>query len=350
MAQVIKRCECERSRWSKCGHSWTARWWEDGRQREKSFHRNYQAAAKFSKQVEAAKLDIRRGDPVPVTFGEYAGSWLAASPGSASTRRIYGQALRLHLIPAFGTRPLATVANDREGVTAFLRTLTPSAGRISRTCLQALLSEAARAGRVDYHRLSGIRLADYEPAVKFTFPSKAQLSALAGGLDHELQPAVWIMRGCGLRPGEALALRREDFAGGHLRVSRQVLTDSTVGALKARKLGDFRDVPVPTYVKAVVGKLGDGDLFPAGCRRTFNRQFTAAAKTAGLPGFRPHDLRHTFASVALAARVPVTDVARWLGHRKIDTTYRTYSHFIPSSLETARSALDAEYQQWSAAA
>jgi hypothetical protein len=55
-------------------------------------------------------------------------------------------------------------------------------------------------------------------------------------------------------------------------------------------------------------------------------------------------------SGALSAEVPLTDVARWLGHRNIQVTYRTYSHFVPSAWDTARTALDRGYQQWSAAA
>ena len=33
-----------------------------------------------------------------------------------------------------------------------------------------------------------------------------------------------------------------------------------------------------------------------------------------------HDLRHTFASTALAEGVPISEVSRWLGHKSITTT------------------------------
>jgi integrase len=348
MAQVIKRCDCPRDRWSKCPHSWTCRYWDNGKQREKSFKRNHSEAVKFSKQVEADKLSIHRGDPVPITFGEYAQTWLASGLLSASTVRIYGQAYRLHLVPRFGDQQLAAVGSDREGVGSFLRTLTPATAKRSYTALMAMLGEAVRAGRIDSYRLHALRLPDYEPQVKFTFPTAPKLRTLAGALPSAMEPAVWIMRGTGVRPGEVLALRKEDFHDGHLRVSRQ-RTAAGNAPLKARKQGEHRDVPVPSNVADLVAKLPAGDLFGTVTRRSFNNNFARAAREAGLPGFRPHDLRHTFASVALHAGVPLTDVARWLGHANVNLTYRTYSHFVPSSWDKARSALDAEYADWSAA-
>jgi hypothetical protein len=52
-------------------------------------------------------------------------------------------------------------------------------------------------------------------------------------------------------------------------------------------------------------------------------------------------------TTSLSAGIPVLDVCRWLGHRNIQMTYAIYSHFVPSSLDSARSALDAEYETWS---
>jgi hypothetical protein len=88
----------------KCEHSWTVRYWDDGRQREKSFKRNYKEAVRFSKTIEADKLDIHRGDPEPpITFGKYAEGWLQPrATGPVNTTRSYGTALRLNLLPVFG--------------------------------------------------------------------------------------------------------------------------------------------------------------------------------------------------------------------------------------------------------
>jgi hypothetical protein len=49
-----------------------------------------------------------------------------------------------------------------------------------------------------------------------------------------------------------------------------------------------------------------------------------------------HDLRHTAASLMVAAGVPIFDVAKVLGHKRIETTMR-YAHFAP---DAGRRAID----------
>jgi integrase len=51
---------------------------------------------------------------------------------------------------------------------------------------------------------------------------------------------------------------------------------------------------------------------------------------------RFHDLRHTAASLMVAAAVPIFDVSKILGHSSVATTMR-YAHFAP---EAGRSAVD----------
>ena len=52
----------------------------------------------------------------------------------------------------------------------------------------------------------------------------------------------------------------------------------------------------------------------------------------------------------LSRGVPITDVARWMGHKDIRETYMTYSHFMPEAEDRGVVVLDAEYAEWSAAA
>jgi integrase len=55
---------------------------------------------------------------------------------------------------------------------------------------------------------------------------------------------------------------------------------------------------------------------------------TRACRTAGLPHYHPHDLRHRYASVKIAEGVPVTTLAAQLGHAKKSLTLDTYSHVL----------------------
>lgn len=345
MAQVLKRCGCPRERWGKCGHSWTVRWWAGGRQREKSFKRNHKLATAYAREIERGILPGQPDPRPPVSLESYARTWLDSLIAPPNTIRAYESVLRNHVLPQHGRRMLAEIAADREGMQAMLRAAPPGASRVALTALRSMLTEARAAGRIDGDRLTGLRT--IPPArLEFTFPSHSQLLQISESLG-ELAPAIWIMRGCGLRPGEVLAVKRESFSEGRLRVSEQQIKDGTRAPLKARKPGDFRDVPVPGYVNEQVAGLGPGYLFTIP-GRTFSGRFRIAADNAGLKSFRAHDLRHVFASVALSRGVPVTDVSRWLGHRSIEMTYRIYSHFIPASYDRAIEVLDQEYRDWTA--
>jgi integrase len=62
-------------------------------------------------------------------------------------------------------------------------------------------------------------------------------------------------------------------------------------------------------------------------RRTYQNHFDRAVEKAGLPPeFTPHSLRHCYASIALANGIPITEVSRWLGRRRIEVTHQIYGN------------------------
>lgn len=67
----------------------------------------------------------------------------------------------------------------------------------------------------------------------------------------------------------------------------------------------------------------------------FSRRFKAHAKACGLPAIRLHDTRHSYATVALAAGVPVKVLSQRLGHADIGVTLRIYAHVMPGDDEAA---------------
>jgi integrase len=348
---VLKRCGCSKQNWSKCSHSWTARWWDsDGKQHEQGFELNKKAAEAHLAQVRADKLNRRKnyGEPTaPVSFEEYALDWLAhkvnhRAPNTVNSHR---QQLKLHLLPELGKRQLADVAGDRDKVSKLLNALSAGNQRPAYSTLRAILSEAERDGKVEVNRCRGIALEPRPPQKKVEVPTHEQMTALAKGMG-DLAAIVWVMRGTGCRPGEALALEKADFVNGHLRVQRQQTRAGEAEPLKARKVDDYRDTPCPTFVRELIEKMPDGRLFNVSTR-DFNARFRKAADAAGLVNFRPHDMRHTFVSIALDAGVPITNVSRWIGHKDINTTFSIYSHLVPNSFDLAREALDNEYADWS---
>ena len=338
---------------------WTVRYQASGRQREQSF-RTKREADDFWAKVEHDKranifIDPKLGD---VLFRDYALAWLGRHLGASNTIKAYGNCLDKHVLPAIGDLPLRKVT--REHVRELLLETMPAkpVGRAvietARVVITSVLGEAVASKRITANPATGIRLPAAVQAADFYVPSRAELEKVAAAMPADWQLAVWLMRGCGLRIAEALAVSESSVRDDYLRITEQVLDRPwRLGPLKARKPGDFRDMPLPRWVAVEIAKhikdhglTEDGHLFARRDTGSFRRTFMRKAKLAGLPpSFTPHDLRHVFASVALAGGVPVTDVSRYLGHRSVDMTYRVYSHFIPSSLETARNVLD---QQWAA--
>ncbi len=62
---------------------------------------------------------------------------------------------------------------------------------------------------------------------------------------------------------------------------------------------------------------------------TFSQLFTRTTSTCGLPRIRFHDLRHTHASLLVAAGVPIKVVSERLGHAHPGFTMHTYQHLLP---------------------
>jgi len=67
--------------------------------------------------------------------------------------------------------------------------------------------------------------------------------------------------------------------------------------------------------------------------------FARILRTAGLPPIRLHDLRHTAASLALQAGVPMKVVSEQLGHSSLAITADTYTSVLPAVARAAAEAV-----------
>ncbi len=73
------------------------------------------------------------------------------------------------------------------------------------------------------------------------------------------------------------------------------------------------------------------------------REFTPAVQAAGLhvAGLTPHKLRHTAASLAIAAGADVKVIQQMLGHADAAMTLNIYGHLFPDRLDEVADVLDA---------
>ena len=72
----------------------------------------------------------------------------------------------------------------------------------------------------------------------------------------------------------------------------------------------------------------------------FSNLFIDLAKRAGLPAIRLHDLRHSYATAALASGVPVKVVSQRVGHADVGVTLKVYAHVLPGDDEEAARRAD----------
>jgi integrase len=153
----------------------------------------------------------------------------------------------------------------------------------------------------------------------------------------------------GLRWGELAGLQpgdRVSVPGPGLRLRRAVLASGGGGALYLDTLKNNRARTVPLVVDLVPivdrwsdGKTPDAWLFAApegGPLRESNWKrsvgWTAATAAIGRQGFRVHDLRHTAASMWLAAGADPKVVQRVLGHATAAMTMDLYGHLVDDNL------------------
>jgi integrase len=63
--------------------------------------------------------------------------------------------------------------------------------------------------------------------------------------------------------------------------------------------------------------------------QSFSQAFGKAVERAGLRKVRLHDLRHTHATIAVKAGVPVKVISERLGHESPGFTLKQYAHVVP---------------------
>ena len=147
---------------------------------------------------------------------------------------------------------------------------------------------------------------------------------------------VWLLGTTGVRIGECCALDTADVDPGRLRL-----------VVRRAKSGRGREVPIPAAVLGMLGLDAEGPLFrsPAGARvepgNWRHRVFRPAAAAIGRPGLHVHDLRHTAASLMVAAGASVRDVQAALGHASAAMTLAIYTHLFDGSLDGVGRRMDA---------
>ena len=282
----------------------------------------------------------------PVTVAELAERYLeehVAIRCKPGTRVLYRAAVRQYIVPALGETPVSSVR--REQVAALHHALreTPYAANRAVHLLARILDVAEDEGlrpRGAGNPCRSIEKFPERPHDRFLSEDELRrlgrvLEAAAGGGGGASPAAVaairlLILTGC--RRSEILGLRWEhvDLEAGELR-----LPDSKTGArlvplspAAAEVIADLPRVPGNPWV--ISGRKTGAPL------RNLQYPWEILRARAGLEDVRIHDLRHSFASRALALGESLSMIGELLGHRRVRTTAR-YAHLALDSVKTSAS-------------
>jgi integrase len=343
----------------------------------------WRAKVKFRSVVVADKTFDRKGDAVRwemeqkrllqsgefvspaagrITVGELAEEYRDSRQGQVSVRAWESDesALRVHIVPAFGKLPISSVSSVQ--IERFLTDLAVSrsvrtAARV-RTTLRGLFRYAVRTRRLPRSPAEEVPLPRPDSRTGkvvevHPFPLELLLGVVETqrGIGGRYADVTLVLALTGVRFGELRGLRVRDLVDvpyPGLVVKRSIPQSGRTGAVIERattKSGRSRLVPLSDRVRPVVeswaeGREPDDLLFPApegGYLHAQNWRRAVRWSSTGL-GRRPHDLRHTAASLWIAAGVDIKTVSAWLGHSTAKLTLDTYGHLMGTDAD--RAALD----------
>ena len=311
----------------------------DGRRRSKVFGTVKADAWAWlaTQQADLVRKAWRAPEAGRRTVGAYAVDYLRRDDLRESTRALYDGLWRLHLADHWESMPVGDVtpAKVRTWHTGAARSTGPTALAQAYRLLRSILGVAV-ADEVIAANPCRLRNAGTPKAAR---PSRALTAAEARLLADQLaadrrteryRTLVLVLAFGGLRFGEATALRRQDVSadGARLTVSRSVRyvdgrwligdpkTDAgrrtvSLPASVAAALVDHLDRFVPEGPDALVFGTSAGSFLHSA---NFGVVFRRAVERAGLPPVRPHELRHTGATLAAATGATTKELMRRLGH------------------------------------
>ncbi|MEV6946163.1 site-specific integrase [Streptomyces sp. NPDC051172] len=349
---------------------WRARYRDlDGKEHARHFDRKLDAQ-RWLDEVTASIVTGQYVDPQAgrITFEKYAKKWEESLIASEAGERITDNALRLHLVPALGSRAMAAIRrNDLQVLFKSLsELLSPGSVRNVYDVLVRLMTAAVEDKVIASSPCRRINLPPMQDE-EVTPPTVAQVEAMARTMPPYIRAAIVTLAGSGLRIGELLGLKLSDvdFKAGAIRVERQRLQSGKIGPPKTAK--SRRTVPVGevvtdallTHLAARPSKewlftMEEGEPLNYrrwktewNCaRRALQAAENEAAEREGrkpveLPHMVTHDLRHFYASALIAGGASVKQVQLVLGHASAVITLRIYAHLWPGEEDRTRTVMDA---------
>lgn len=369
------------------GKRWQVRWRDGtGRQQKENFAKRSDADTRAA-TIEADLARDLYVDPAAgkESFRAVAERWRASAVHRPTTVPKVERALRLHIYPAFGDRPIASI--QRSEIRAWVKDrsqfLAASSLRTPYNVLAAVFKAAVYDGALRATPCHGIVLPDDRKPGLVPLEPEA-VNALVAAAPERYRVAVLLAAASGLRHGEVFGLEVEHinllrrrvlvaqqlvgpdrgvpYIGGpktHESHRSVPLAQAAVDALAAH-LAQFppREVQVEDCTdpqKAVersarlvcVSERSEairrGSWAKVWARTVKRANITLEAAGSGVrvtDGTTMHDLRHFYASLLIAAGQSPKTVQVRLGHAKPSITLNTYTHLWPKEEDATAAVVE----------
>lgn len=304
------------------------------------------------------------------TVGQWLDEWFDAYAKvkvRASSHQTYKGYIENHIKPNIGDIPIEKLTSLRlqkfyrklltEGRVPRIESENQPKGLSAKTVrnihqvISSAMSMAVKHKLILSNPAEGCELPKVEHREMRTIPAEQLGAFLREAKESGVYELYYLDLATGLRRGELLGLKWDDIDldQGVIHVRRQVY----------RIDGEIREVPLKTkhsYRNISISKDAVELLREMKTRRVSEYVFPSPSggpispdsvlnmlhrvlKRAGLPAVRFHDLRHTFATLALQNGVDIKTVSGMLGHFSAGFTLDTYAHVTTAAQKEAANTM-----------
>jgi integrase len=308
---------------------WRCRLYLHGRDTQRSF-RTKTLAEEWGRHVKEQQARARAGLPVqqgPITYEDLTLLYL---DGYSNASKPWLERMLAHSRSRFGHITVRHLRSEEIGRWIHTEvTLAPKTKQHILTAMRQVLNAGVEWGYLSVSPAKTVRKPkDTLAGSKVRpFQSWAEVLAVANAIGEHYSPLIRFACATGLRPGEwsALTWRNIDIPGKTVHVLGTKTQRSLRSvALSRNALDALAELPRPIDKDALVFTTTEGKQID---RSNFRKIWTDAVAEAKVAMRPPYQMRHTFATLALAAGVTLEWISKQMGHKDIAVTIEHYARF-----------------------
>ena len=338
--------------------------------------KNVTAKTKEECAIKLEKLREQHGKPIEkinseMLFGEWIDFWYRTYCKNTirlTTQIEYENRIYQHIIPAIGNIPLNQLTqSDLQQFYAReksdgrkIRVETYGVGLSDRVIraihanCRSALEKAVQEGLIKTNPAIGCKLPPKKSREMKVLTQSEIVRFLNRAKEEDYYELFLLELATGMRRGEILALKWSDlnFKTGELQIERQVnVIHGDVIISEPKTKSSIRTAILPKALLKILSEyrknIESEWIFPSPIDDTKPRNPPAVRKRlqlilerAGCPKVRFHDLRHTFATMALENGMDIKSLSAMLGHISSETTIDIYSHVTDTMRQQAAEKID----------